>query len=285
MLIVSWILIEILILTSTGYCLEHTPEPDIQFAEHFFEEGDFYQAITEYKRFIFLHPKSTLINYANYKIGLCYKNGKKDKLAQEFFEKVLDNNPEDRLKEETFLMLGQSYIDEGEFESARFEFDELMECSNSEEEIFSEIHYWKGITYLYEYKWESAQREFDQVIEGKRIKVSKDLQSYLKKTQNLPYRSEKKARRLSTFLPGSGQIYSGKITNGIISFVFNGSLAYLTARKIDSKDYLSAGLIFTFGVMRFYPGNQENAYRAASEYNKRINSQILRKAKSLWEER
>jgi tetratricopeptide (TPR) repeat protein len=289
MLYLLWILIGILSITVPAgkcYSSEHnSAEPDIQFAEYLFEREDFYQAILEYKRFVFRHPDSTLINYANYKIGLCYKNGKKDKLAQRFFEKVLDNNPKDGLREETYLVLAQSYIDGGDFEAARFELDELMEYPHSKGEISSEIHYWKGITYLCEYKWELAQREFDQVIEGRRVRIAKGLQPYLETTLHLPYRSKKKAVLLSTFLPGSGQIYCGRIIDGITSFVFNGTLLYFTGKKIDSEDYLSAGLIFIFGVMRFYNGNRENAHRAADEYNERINSRILKETKALWEER
>ncbi|MDI6793716.1 MAG: tetratricopeptide repeat protein [bacterium] len=268
----------ITLLVSKCYCSEYTNvEPDIQFAEYLLEKGDFYQAITEYKRFIFHHQDSPLINYANYKIGLCYKNGNKNELAREFFEKVLDNSPENKLKEKTCFMLTLGHINEGDFEAARFELDELMGYSDSKEEISSEIYYWRGITYLYEYKWGPAQREFNQVTDGKRVKPAKELQPYLEAALHLPYRSPQKALRLSTFLPGSGQIYSGRIIDGLISFVFNSSLVYFTGKKIDSEDYLSAGLIFTFGVMRFYNGNRENACKAAQEYNERINSEMLKK--------
>jgi tetratricopeptide (TPR) repeat protein len=263
------------------YCLENIKgDFDLQFAEYLFKEKNFYYAITEYKRFIFHHSESVFINYANYKIGLCYKKIKKYKLAQKFFEKVLDNNPKDELKERAYFMLAQTYIDEGNFEAARFELDELMQYSNSQEAI-SEAHYWKGISYLYQYKWKLAKKEFSQVIEGKRVDISKKLLSYIEAALNLPYLSKKKAMLLSTFLPGSGQIYSGKIIEGVISFILNGALGYFVWRKLEARDYLSAVLIFNFGLLRFYQGNRENAYKAAQEYNKQLNLQILKRMKLL----
>ena len=262
----SIVILLLIFLNSKAY---GSSEPQLEFADYLFENQNFYQAITEYKRFIFHHPESQPLNLVYYKIGLCYKHGKKYNLARDSFEMVLDNQPDDSLKKMTGLALAQTYVDEENLEAARFELDELPPDS--------EIHYWKGITYLHEYKWKLAQIEFNQVTEGEWLDTTRELSTCIEQALHLSYLSEKHALRLSTFIPGTGQIYAGKILDGIISFAFNASMVYFISERVKADDFIGSGLIFSIGLMRFYQGNKVNAYQAAQKYNEQLNSQTLEK--------
>ncbi len=249
-------------------------EPQLEFADYLFKSKDFYQAITEYKRFIFYHPESQLVNNTCYQIGLCYKCGKKYNMAHDFFKKVLDNQPDDSLKRAVCLSIARTCIDEGNFEAARFELDELIKDNPAET---SEIYYWKGKTYIHEYKWKAAQAEFSKVTDTEWLNKVQELSPYIEEALHLPYFSEKKALMLSTIIPGSGQIYTGKVMDGIISFIFNASMAYFTVERVKKDDYLGAGLIVGTGLLRFYNGGRQNALHAAQKANEEMNSQILKK--------
>ncbi|MFH1860189.1 MAG: tetratricopeptide repeat protein [bacterium] len=269
----------IVILSSKAY---GSAEPQLEFAEYLFEKQDFYQAITEYKRFIFYHlpeglpQESQLTNTAYYKIGLCYKYGKKYNLAQNFFEKVLDNHPDNNLKRVVCLEIAKTYIDEKNFEAARFELEELIKDNPL---MTSEIYYWKGISYLREYKWKAAQVEFSHVTEGVWLDSTKKFSPYIEEALHLPYRSEKQALLLSTIIPGSGQMYAGRVMDGIISFIFNASMAYFAMERVKADDHLGAGLIVSVGLLRFYHGGRQNALQAARGYNEQMNSKILEEIK------
>lgn len=269
------IILLIILLNSNVY---GSTEPQLEFADYLLKKQNFYQAITEYKRFIFYHPESQLINNAYYQIGLCYKYGKKYGLARNFFEKVLDAQVDNSLKRAACLAIAKTYIDDKDFEAARFELDELIKDNPAET---SEIYYWKGITYLHEYKWKAAQIEFSRARAGSSSINAKWLDSiqeslpYIEEALHLPYLSEKKALLLSTIIPGSGQIYAGKVMDGIISFVFNASMVYFTMERVKADDRLGAGLIVSVGLLRFYHGGRHNALQAAQEANEQMNSRML----------
>jgi TM2 domain-containing membrane protein YozV len=90
----------------------------------------------------------------------------------------------------------------------------------------------------------------------------------------LPRKSPALARWMSTFLPGSGQIYASKITNGLISTAFNAAFIYLLADSIRDKRYVDTVGIYMIGA-RFYWGNIYNAAQSALEYNRRLEDRLL----------
>ncbi|MBI4777312.1 tetratricopeptide repeat protein [Candidatus Desantisbacteria bacterium] len=271
------IILLLILLNSKVYGLS---EPQPEFANYLFESQDFYQAITEYKRFIFHHSESRLINNAYYQIGVCYKYGKKYDLARDFFEKVLpDTQPDISLKKAVCIAIAGTYIDEENFEAARFELDEAM-ADNSL--ATSDVHYWKGLTYLHEYKWKAARAEFSQVTKGSTpdkddyLHLIQEFSPHIEEALQTSYLSEKKALLLSTIIPGSGQIYAGGAMDGIMSFIFNASMAYLTVGRVKADDYLGAGLIVSVGGLRFYHGGRQNALQMARKANEQMNLRILK---------
>ncbi|MDI6782118.1 MAG: hypothetical protein QME49_08465 [bacterium] len=275
------VILLIALLNSKVYASAETQETQkemFEFADYLFENQNFYQAITEYKRFIFHHPESRMVNNAYYQIGLCYKCGKKYDMAHDFFEKVLDSQSDsfNSLKMAASMAIARTYIDKGNFEAARFELDELIKDNQAKT---SEVYYCKGITYLHEYKWKAAQTEFIRVTDSSNDLLYK-IQKFspcIEEALHLPYLSEKKALLLSTIIPGSGQIYAGNVLDGIISFIFNASMAYFTIERIKADDHLGAGLIVSVGGLRFYHGGRQNALHAAQKANEEMNSQILKK--------
>ena len=69
------------------------------------------------------------------------ERGKKYDITRDFFEKILDNQPDNSLKRMVSLAIARTRIDEGNLEAARFELDELMKDNPHDREIY----YWKGI--------------------------------------------------------------------------------------------------------------------------------------------
>ena len=70
-----------------GAAETHVIEADRQFsfAEALFAEGDYYRAISEYKRFIYFFPEKRLVETCNYRIGESYYRAKKWQEAREAF--------------------------------------------------------------------------------------------------------------------------------------------------------------------------------------------------------
>ena len=75
------------------------------------------------------------------------------------------------------------------------------------------------------------------------------------------------AAALSSFVPGSGEVYAGRTGTGLLAFaVTAGSLAWaVVAAKSD--DWVSASVIVSTLFWRFYNGSRANAVAFADEYN------------------
>lgn len=79
-------------------------------------------------------------------------------------------------------------------------------------------------------------------------------------------RSPTLAAVLSSFVPGSGEVYVGRPTTGLLAFaVTAGSLVWaVTAAK---SDWVSASVIVSTLFWRFYNGSRANAFAFADEFN------------------
>jgi len=94
-----------------------------------------------------------------------------------------------------------------------------------------------------------------------------DVASALRSASTAPFRSSTLAAVLSSFVPGSGEIYAGRPATGLLAFAITaGSLVWaVTAAKND--DWVSASVIVSTLFWRFYNGSRANAVAFADEYN------------------
>jgi TM2 domain-containing membrane protein YozV len=91
--------------------------------------------------------------------------------------------------------------------------------------------------------------------------------SAISATKEGPRRSPTAAAIFSSFVPGSGELYAGHMTTGLLGFaVTAGSLAgAIWAAKAD--DWVSTAIIVSTLFWRFYNGSRSNAVAFAEEFN------------------
>ena len=94
-----------------------------------------------------------------------------------------------------------------------------------------------------------------------------DIANALRFSKPAPVRSPTLAAVLSSFVPGSGEIYAGRPGTGLLAFaVTAGSLAgAIWAAKAD--DWISASIIVSTLFWRFYNGSRSNAAAFADDLN------------------
>jgi TM2 domain-containing membrane protein YozV len=92
--------------------------------------------------------------------------------------------------------------------------------------------------------------------------------SAIRATKEGPRRSPTAAAIFSSFVPGSGELYAGHMTTGLLGFaVTAGSLAgAIWAAKAD--DWVGTAIIVSTLFWRFYNGSRSNAVAFAEEFNK-----------------
>jgi hypothetical protein len=98
-------------------------------------------------------------------------------------------------------------------------------------------------------------------------------QSISDEIKNIPttydYKSPKKARKMSKFLPGLGLFYSGNITKGVIALGLPLACGYFGYTQIISNYYASTLAFSIYPMLKFYKGGQRLAYSETKKYNER----------------
>jgi putative membrane protein insertion efficiency factor len=83
----------------------------------------------------------------------------------------------------------------------------------------------------------------------------------------IPRRSPVLASVLSTVLPGSGQVYSGRLRDGLRHLLFNSLLWYQVYRLAEDENYTATYLVTSL-ALPFYVGNILGARQSADGFNR-----------------
>ena len=234
-------------------------------AESLFIHKDFYDAITEYKRFIFLNPPDSLVDYAHLRIGLGYKEMEDYPKAIKTLRELSPSSKD--ISSQTKYNLAEIYFKEGSYLDAEIQLNALLNISNKKK-----THLLLGWVNLYQKEIDEAERHF--------LLAHKDsLARSCEGLKNLPYKDPQKARILSIILPGLGEIYANHYKTGILSFLVNSLCIAGIGISLKERKYMDASLIFSFLFQRFYVGSQNNAYDFTKEYNERIFKEKIRRLK------
>lgn len=261
------LLISIIVFTANG-----TTEEMIQqyhYAEQLFESGDYQAARREYKRLLFYRPDTKFRDVSDYRIAQSYYYQNRPERAEHLFREFLGVHPNSPFRFQSQLMIGQLQFDAGAYSLARTTLFELLH-SSKDTEVVAAAHYLRGWCYIYTSDWDKAiaelrrvdTRQTDTSPEGN----ARRLADRLLETTPLPHKSPQMAGWLSTVVPGSGQLYVGKVKEGILAAALSGTFIYLAADAIRERRYVDCAGISLIG-WQFYWGNRIDAQRFASEYN------------------
>ncbi len=245
----------------------------LDLADRFFDLKFYEEAITEYKRYIHFNDAAGEVSYAYYKIGLAYRNEHKLKESLEALEASAQAAISDSIREKRKIDIAVTYIAEGRYDKAKFMLLKLISFSDIVE-IRRKASLFLGIAHIYCYEWESARDALRVYFkEGGNTVFAHSVDTLLSFAENMNYKSPTTAKRLSTFIPGAGQMYAGHVGDGINAFLLNGANIYFIIYKLLKEEYGNAYLIYFFLFRRYYFGNIYYARKEAMEYNRRLNEQ------------
>jgi len=238
-----------------------------------YSEGRFFEASIEFERAIYYEKDSNCIAQYKYYKSLCYKGlAKYDKALEELKEINLNNVPDT-----LFLMIRYeqalcSYLN-NDVNQALHNIDEIKMRSkdslNSSDIILLDILCLNATR-----NWDNAFVLWNNYIENLQLRDSvknifkKEIVKVYSK-ENIPgFYSPGKARNLSCFIPGSGQIYCGSIPEGLFNLFINVSFLGYTIWEFYSKYYLTGYLVGLRLFNKFYIGGINRANNLAIEKNK-----------------
>jgi len=249
-------------------------------ADSLYLSGNYNKAALAYERIIFLsssdYERSNALLFKSY----CYKKEQLYNDALKTLQRCNSLNTDDSIrytlnKERALIaFLSGNYPDA---ESTLNLLDHsITDSSKHYEYLYLEILVLNELQ-----QWGEAAELLKKYMHHKNLDTESEENKYLFMQPKLL--NSKTAKTLSFILPGSGQIYSGKLFRGLSSTILNGSAITYSMLSVEKGFYLS-GIFTGFNLfMMFYTGgsryaeyiaNKENAKRVAA-YNKKIRDFIL----------
>lgn len=259
-------IILILIVLLYHHILAQTDLTDqFNYAKKLYDEKNYFDAITEFKRLEFFDSKKQFVYSSNYFIAQSYKAGSKFKEALRFFVLAEMNatNSDDYYSSK--ILQARTNILRRTTKQAQRILDQL-----EHDERFinkkSEIKYWRGWSFIFEDDWLNAGKELSE--------VDSMLSSFCKMVDKEKY-SVDFAKYSSYIIPGFGQFYTEEYLSGLLSLGWNVLFGYLTINAFIEDRIFDGLVIGNFLWLRFYLGNVQNAEKFAIEKNLNITNAAL----------
>ncbi len=254
-------------LSDTG-SLAISEEKQYDFALSLFNEGEYYRAITEWKRFIYYFPESELIDDATLYIGKSYLMGEKYDDAINKFKDFREAFPNSNLIPECLYSIGIGHLKKGEYHWARVFFEKIGR--EYPDNIWADKSIIiTGWSYAKEGDFHKARDEIKpERVSDKNLRLMvEELSQEIEKGEGLPRKSPYTAGLLAAVLPGSGHFYLGRYKDGTVAFLLNASFIWGAVASFQQNNYAVGGIL-TFFEIGWYTGNIYSAVGAAHKYNR-----------------
>ena len=247
------------------------------FAEYLFNETDYYRAISEYKRFIFLYPFHPLAEKSRFKICECYYKAKRWHEAVEALNRFIADYPASPLKEDAFYLKGLSEKELKFYKEAisSLEVASLSLSDGLRNRSFFQI----ALVYVDLEDWKAARTYFSKISDTSPLYPSAwTFSSELENVDMLPRKSPGLAGTLAAVLPGAGHLYTERPRDALVAFLLNGAFIWAAIELFKDDNYVAGGLV-TFFELGWYTGNIYSAVGSAHKYNRRVKNEFIQNIK------
>jgi TolA-binding protein len=245
------------------------------FAEQLMREGEYFRAITEYRRFLFYYPDDPRRAMVHFSIGLAFYRGESYVEALQTFQEVTKRYPNTAYGKQAWLWQGESLIRRGQYTTAEQLYTEITERF-PHDKIGQQARYQRAWTLLYRRQWRDAATQFQQVPPDSDLYQSAQLLTQEALVgERLPTKSPVLAGLFSGILPGSGQLYNGRLGDALLAFFLNTLFIIGAVEAVHSNAPAVAGIL-SFFEAGWYAGNVYGAINGANKYNRHTTEMFLR---------
>jgi len=259
-----------------------TGDVQLRIADAFMEEGEYYRAVTEYKKFLILFPDSARADYASFEIAMAYFKGEEYGAASRSFLAMREKYPDSGYAIQAGYLDGVSQWKLKNDDRARVALETLVE-EHPESEYAPRALVVICLAALDEDKAEVSRQALQRFLarypghpgEDNVKEAAVELDRY----RELPEKSPVLAGIMSAILPGSGYFYAEHYGDGITAFLINGLFIAGTVTAINQENYAVAGIVGGIGVP-FYLGNIYGSANAAKKWNLGVRNEVTQKIHS-----
>jgi len=266
---VESLLVTVLIAIPAAAADEDPPGPpgdDIRrtaiFAESLFAEGDYYRAITEYKRALSLSPPAPLAARLRLRIGQSYLDGGRSAAALPYFE-ALFGDPS--FGASARLLAARAWLRERRFDSARELLASLLDDPDPVPR--GGARYLAGCLALRQGRGDAAREHLLAIPHGHPLADrALGLADAALRLPSLPRKSPGLAGALS-LVPGLGHLYLGEPGTGLLAFTVNGLFGFAAADSFQGG-HIGAGTLLAAVALFLYSGTIYGAVEGAHRFNR-----------------
>lgn len=267
-------LICVIFLPMLATAADQSAEQLLSFADHLFEQGDYYRAITEYERVLFFHPGHPLAKTARLRIAEAYLRGERYDQAIERFQAIHRELPDDDPGRKAYFLLGEAYYRKRDHSRAADVFEDYIERYPADTRTDA-ARIRLGWCLLRQGKWQEAAEAYRNVPVSSPLHAQAEgLAAGAQEYPTRPTKSPALAGTLSAVLPGAGQLYDGRPADALVSFLLNGAFIWATVEAFRQDNNVTGGILLFFEA-GWYLGNIYNAVGSAHKFNRRSEQQLF----------
>jgi hypothetical protein len=237
-----------------------------------YSEGKYFEASIEFERAIYYENDSDRIALFKYYKSLCYKGLKKyDKALEELNSVNMENIPDSLFLAFHYEMVLCSFLN-NDLNQALHDIDEVyMRFSDTLKILeflpldilcLNAARQWDNAFILWDYYIENTMLP-DSAMDG----FKQDIYKLYAETNIPRFYSPWKAKKLSAFLPGSGQAYCGAVLEGTFNFLINAAFLFYGVWEFYYKYYFTGYMVGWRYFKKFYNGGIRRAGMLALEKN------------------
>jgi len=241
-------------------------EKILAFADHLFETGEYYRAITEYFRFLFFFPTDPMVGLVRLKIAYAYQRGAQWEDAGQQFETLCRDFKDQELGRQACFQAAETLRLSGNFRQAIIRYRQFIEAYPKDERIEQAL-FRIGCLHLELHEWLDAERAFSQVKSDSQLTPSAVfLSREARRLADLPLKKPALAATLSAIVPGAGQVYARRYRDGLAAFLVNGGFIWGVAEAFD-QNQKGLGSILLVMELGWYAGNIYSAMNSSRKFN------------------
>jgi TolA-binding protein len=244
------------------------------FADALFNDGDYFRAITEYKRFLFLHSTDARAGRVQLQIGRAYLGAQQWEDARKTFAAIAQQDADAEIRAEAAYLIGDTSFRQGRYRQAIADLRPVAE-RYGQIPVGQRARYLLGWSYLRARQWPEATQTFEAIdTTSPLFSSSRTLADAARDAEHLPRKSPALAGLMSAVIPGTGHFYTGRFRDGAIALLLNGAFLAAGLEAVSAGNQAAAGLLFFF-ESAWYSGAIYGAVNAAQKYNRDIEERWL----------
>lgn len=264
--IVFLLIFEFFLTELKGQSLEQT----FEMAQMELRTGAYEQAVSLFQRVLFFsdgpyRDKSFLA------LAECYTHIHESGKALRFYDLAYDNAESDSLANEILFKKASLKLLDGRFMPALGDLFLVTPLRRSDS---IRLSLYLGTSYFGLKDFDRAHSYFLQCIAPADSSSILKIDSLFHRNEKYHRLNPKAAKIMSIIVPGSGQLYTGHIKEGLNSLFLTGALALLTVNTMIRLSYLDAMVSVFPWFYRYYAGGLSNAEELARERIQEHESEI-----------